>query len=48
VVDAEDGLQRFVLPAEHAEALLDEESLNDVSPFGRLLVACPRPIAAGR
>ena len=29
-----------------AEALLDEESLNYVSPFGRLLVACLRPIDA--
>ena len=46
VVDAEDGVQRFVLPAGHAEALLDEESLNYVSPFGRLLVACLRPIDA--
>lgn len=33
VVDAEDGVQRFELPAGHAEALLDEESLNYVSPF---------------
>jgi SAM-dependent methyltransferase len=46
VVEAEDGMQRFVLPAGHAEALLDQESLNYVSPFGRLLVACLRPIDA--
>ena len=46
LVDAEDGGQRFVLPAGHAEALLDEESLNFVAPFGRLLVACLRPIDA--
>lgn len=44
VVDADDGVQRFVLPAGHAEALLDEESLNYVSAFGRMLVACLRPI----
>ena len=41
-----DGVQRFVLPVGHAEALLDEESLNYASPFGRLLVACLRPIDA--
>ncbi len=46
VVDAGDGVQRFALPLGHAEALLDEESLNYVSPFGRLLVACLRPIDA--
>jgi Methyltransferase domain/Rv2258c-like winged HTH domain len=46
VIDADDGVQRFTLPAGHAEALLDEESLNYVSPFGRLLVACLRPIEA--
>jgi hypothetical protein len=46
VVDVEDGVQRFVLPPGHAEALLDEESLSYASPFGRLLVACLRPIDA--
>ena len=46
VVDAEGGVQRFNLPPGHAEALLDEESLNYASPFGRLLVACLRPIDA--
>jgi 2-polyprenyl-3-methyl-5-hydroxy-6-metoxy-1,4-benzoquinol methylase len=45
VVDG-DGVQRFELPAGHAEALLDEESLNYASPFGRLMVACLRPIDA--
>ena len=46
VSEAEDGVRRFVLPVGHAEALLDEESLNYASPFGRLLVACLRPIDA--
>jgi 2-polyprenyl-3-methyl-5-hydroxy-6-metoxy-1,4-benzoquinol methylase len=46
VSKADDGVQRFTLPTGHAEALLDEESLNYVSPFGRLLVACLRPIDA--
>ena len=46
VIEAEDGVQRFELPPGHAEALLDEESLNYASPFGRLLVACLRPIDA--
>lgn len=46
VVDGDDGTQRFVLPEGHAEALLDPDSLNYVAPFGRLLVACLRPIDA--
>jgi 2-polyprenyl-3-methyl-5-hydroxy-6-metoxy-1,4-benzoquinol methylase len=46
VVDVDEGVQRFALPAGHAEVLLDEESLNYASPFGRLLVACLRPIDA--
>jgi Rv2258c-like winged HTH domain len=46
VVDAEDGVQLFVLPAGHAEALLDEESLAHVTPLGRILVACLRPVDA--
>jgi 2-polyprenyl-3-methyl-5-hydroxy-6-metoxy-1,4-benzoquinol methylase len=46
LVDDQDGVQRFVLPPGHMEALLDEESLNYASPFGRLLVACLRPIDA--
>lgn len=46
VVDGDDGRQRFALPEGHAEALLDADSLNYVAPFGRLLVACLRPIDA--
>jgi 2-polyprenyl-3-methyl-5-hydroxy-6-metoxy-1,4-benzoquinol methylase len=47
VVDGDgEGEQRFALPAGHAEALLDEESLSYIAPFGRLLVACLRPIDA--
>ncbi len=46
VVADDDGVQRFALPPGHAEALLDEESLNYITPFGRLLVACLRPIDA--
>ena len=46
VSEGADGVQRFELPSGHAEALLDEESLHYASPFGRLLVACLRPIDA--
>jgi 2-polyprenyl-3-methyl-5-hydroxy-6-metoxy-1,4-benzoquinol methylase len=46
VIDSDDGVQRFLLPPGHAEALVDEESLSYVSPFSRLLVACLRPIDA--
>jgi 2-polyprenyl-3-methyl-5-hydroxy-6-metoxy-1,4-benzoquinol methylase len=35
---------RFTLPAGHDEALIDEASLNYVAPFGKLVVACVRPI----
>jgi 2-polyprenyl-3-methyl-5-hydroxy-6-metoxy-1,4-benzoquinol methylase len=35
---------RFTLPAGHDEALTDEASLNFVAPFGKLVVACVRPI----
>jgi 2-polyprenyl-3-methyl-5-hydroxy-6-metoxy-1,4-benzoquinol methylase len=35
---------RFTLPAGHDEALTDEASLNYVAPFGKLVVACVRPI----
>jgi 2-polyprenyl-3-methyl-5-hydroxy-6-metoxy-1,4-benzoquinol methylase len=45
-VTESEGVQRFTLPAGHAEALLDNESLNYAAPFGRLLVACFRPIDA--
>ena len=35
---------RFTLPVGHDEALTDEASLNYVAPFGKLVVACVRPI----
>jgi SAM-dependent methyltransferase len=41
-----DDERRFTLPAGHDEALLDETSLNYAAPFGKLLVACVRPIDA--
>jgi SAM-dependent methyltransferase len=41
-----DGERRFSLPPGHDEALLDETSLNYAAPFGKLLVACVRPIDA--
>jgi 2-polyprenyl-3-methyl-5-hydroxy-6-metoxy-1,4-benzoquinol methylase len=41
-----DDERRFSLPPGHDEALLDETSLNYVAPFGKLLVACVRPIDA--
>jgi len=41
-----DDERRFTLPPGHDEALLDETSLNYVAPFGKLLVACVRPIDA--
>jgi len=37
---------RFCLPEGHAEALLDEDSLNYVAPFGKFLLGCLRPIDA--
>jgi Methyltransferase domain len=43
ILDLEDD-GRFTLPAGHDEALLDETSLNYVAPFGKLVVACVRPI----
>jgi hypothetical protein len=43
ILDLEDD-GRFKLPAGHDEALLDETSLNYVAPFGKLVVACVRPI----
>jgi len=48
VVDDGGGEQRFSLPAGHDEALLDEDSLNYVAPFGRFLLGCLRPIDALR
>ena len=41
-----DDERRYTLPPGHDEALLDETSLNYVAPFGKLLVACVRPIDA--
>jgi SAM-dependent methyltransferase len=41
-----DEERRFTLPPGHDEVLLDEESLNYAAPFGKLLVACVRPIDA--
>jgi SAM-dependent methyltransferase len=41
-----DDERRFSLPAGHDEALLDGTSLNYAAPFGKLLVACVRPIDA--
>jgi SAM-dependent methyltransferase len=41
-----DDERRFTLPAGHDEALLDETSLNFAAPFGKLVVACVRPIDA--
>ena len=43
---AAEGERRYSLPGGHDEALLDETSLNYVAPFGKLLVACVRPIDA--
>jgi 2-polyprenyl-3-methyl-5-hydroxy-6-metoxy-1,4-benzoquinol methylase len=36
----------YVLPAGHDEALVEETSLNFITPFGQALVACVRPIDA--
>jgi SAM-dependent methyltransferase len=43
---APDGDHRFRLPEGHAEALLDQDSLNYVAPFGRFLLGCVRPVDA--
>jgi len=45
ILDVHDE-RRYTLPPGHDEALLDETSLNYVAPFGKLLVACVRPIDA--
>lgn len=45
VEDGTEG-QRFRLPAGHDEALLDQDSLNYVAPFGRFLLGCLRPMEA--
>jgi winged helix-turn-helix protein/methyltransferase family protein len=39
-----DDERRYTLPPGHDEALLDESSLNYAAPFGKLVVACVRPI----
>jgi SAM-dependent methyltransferase len=44
--DASGGSTRFRLPDGHAEALLDEDSLNYVAPFGKALLGVLRPIDA--
>ena len=44
--DEPGGSRRFHLPDGHAEALLDEDSLNYVAPFGKLLLGCLRPVDA--
>jgi SAM-dependent methyltransferase len=46
VFDDSAGGQRFQLPAGHDEALLDQDSLNYVAPFGRFLLGCLRPMDA--
>jgi SAM-dependent methyltransferase len=47
VIDvASGGSTRFRLPDGHAEALLDEDSLNYVAPFGKALLGVLRPIDA--
>jgi 2-polyprenyl-3-methyl-5-hydroxy-6-metoxy-1,4-benzoquinol methylase len=38
--------RRYGLPAGHAEALLDESSLNYIAPIAQLVVACTRPLDA--
>lgn len=44
--DAPQGERRYRLPAGHAEALLDAESLNYVGPFGLFLMCVPPAIPA--
>ena len=47
VADAEDpALRRYSLPAEHAEVLLDRDSLDYVAPFARMMVGMVRPVPA--
>ncbi|HEV2060376.1 MAG TPA: class I SAM-dependent methyltransferase [Solirubrobacteraceae bacterium] len=40
------GARRYILPAGHDEALVDEASLNFIAPLGQLLVACVKPMNA--
>lgn len=44
--DASDGSSQFRLPDGHAEALVNEDSLNYVAPFGKFLLGAVRPIDA--
>jgi 2-polyprenyl-3-methyl-5-hydroxy-6-metoxy-1,4-benzoquinol methylase len=45
VEDSDDPAgRRFLLPEGHDEALLDQNSLNYIAPFGQMLVAMARPI----
>src|SRR5215217_3999182 len=51
ILDLEDGgvdsaARRYSLPRGHAEALVDDTSLNCMAPLGQLVVACGRPINA--
>ena len=47
VVDAENpALRRYSLPAEHAEVLLDRDSLDYLAPFARMMVGMARPVPA--
>jgi SAM-dependent methyltransferase len=43
---AADDERRYRLPAGHDEALLDEASLNFMTPMAQLVVACTRPLDA--
>jgi SAM-dependent methyltransferase len=44
--EASDDERRYGLPAGHQEALLDETSLNFMSPMAQLVVGCTRPLEA--
>jgi SAM-dependent methyltransferase len=41
---ADAGQRRYLLPAGHDEALLDDQSLNFIAPIAKLVVACARPV----
>ena len=44
--ESPDDERRYRLPAGHDEALLDETSLNFMTPMAQLVVACARPLDA--
>lgn len=44
--DADAADRRYGLPPGHAEALLDESSLNYIAPIAQLVVACTGPLEA--